>query len=111
MTINQDYDKINLSRPPEMGVFYWWIQGETPGSAQEITGEYRSVYEMCAFVSFGRTELKMCGEMWGDVEVRWQSIPNQAAKTTQKPTAVSVFYSTSQNVQVFFASVREPRSA
>ena len=49
--------------------------GETPGSAQVITGEYRSVYEMCAFVSFGRTELKMCGEMWGDVGVRRQSIP------------------------------------
>ena len=63
--------------------------GETPGSAQVITGRVWSVYEMCAFVSFGSTELKMCGEMWGDVGVRWQFIP-KAAKSPLMPRAVSV---------------------
>jgi hypothetical protein len=33
------------------------------------------VYENCHFVSFESTELKMCGEMWGDVGLSRQSIP------------------------------------
>ena len=33
------------------------------------------VYENCHFVSFESTELKMCGEMWGEVGLSRQSIP------------------------------------
>jgi hypothetical protein len=43
------------------------------------------VYENCHFVSFRSTELKMCGEMWGDVELSRQSIPNSA--NPRNPTA------------------------
>jgi hypothetical protein len=51
-----------------------YMVGDTV-SAQVDTGERMPVYENCHFVSFGSTELKMCGEMWGDVGLSRQSIP------------------------------------
>ena len=60
---------------PEMGVFSLVDTGGDTRSALVDTGSRGSVYEMSGFVSFESTELKMCGEMWGDVGLSRQSIP------------------------------------